>query len=296
MGAMLKVNAAAIALTIAFASPAIALEEGAAPPAGDDGPRVLLSPYLLHASLLSSLEIDGVEPVEDAAGIDEVDGPRIPEPHEQRIQARKRRFRTRYRMQERTFGTSVHLSYAMLQGSVVSDSFDNGFGFTARFIYQISSANQVYLDIGYSRHDMRNPRPMFFRTAVTPDSGYAGQLEIWNPAAYFTYNFPIGASARSKPMFIPKTFIGLGPMYTFASGKVTRSGAKGTVTGRGTQPFFQFTPGVGLDVRFLEYYFVGFELRERITLPTRRPRTTAEFSIPKVYVFESSLTFTWMFY
>lgn len=273
-------SAAVLLLGLATASPALADE---AEPAAS-APRLLLSPYLLHASFVESLELDGFEPVE------------IPEPDEQRIRARKRRFRTRYRMQERTFGASVHLSYAMLQGAVVGDSFDNGFGFTLRGIVQISAANQLYLEFGYSRHDMKNPRPMFFRTAVTPDSGYSGQLEIWNPAVYFTYNFPVGASARSKPMFIPKTFVGLGPMYTFASGKVTRSGAKGTVTGHGTQPFFQFTPGLGMDVRFLEHYFVGFELRERITLPTRRPKTTAEFSIPKVYVFESSLTFTWMFY
>ena len=273
---------AALALTLAFATPVFA--DDAVASAAEEGPRVFLSPFLLHASFVESLELDGFEPVE------------IPEPDEQRIRARRKSYRTRYRMAERTFGAAVNLSYAMLQGSVVSDSFDNGFGFSLRGIVQIAAANQLWVDIGYSRHDMKNPRPMFFRTAVTPDSGYSGQLEIWNPAVFFTYNFPIGASARSKPMFIPKTFVGLGPMYTFATGKVTRSGQKGTVTGYGRQPFFQFTPGLGLDVRFLEHYFVGFELRERITLPTRRPETTAEFSIPKVYVFESSLTFTWMFY
>jgi hypothetical protein len=242
---------------------------------------------------VDALEIDGFELT--AAGPD-LDPPEIPQPDEQRIRAKKKRYKTRYRMQERTFGVALQPSWAVLQGSVVGGAFDNGFAFTARFIAQVSPANQAYLDIGYSRHDMKNPRPMFFRTAVTDDSGFSGQLEIWNPALYFAFTFPVGAGPRSKPMFIPKLYVGMGPMYTQASGKVTNSGSKGTVTGHGTQPFVQFTPGIGMDVRVLDDFFIGFDLRERITLPTKRPSQTAEFSIPKLYVFEGAVNFAYMFY
>lgn len=280
-------------LSALLASPAFAADE----------PHTI-APELAAASFLESMELDRFHPMTDEemllvaqyeAGPD-IDGPQIPEPDEQRIKARKRRFKTRYKMQERTLGFALQPAFAMLQGSVVGGAFDNGFAFTARFIAQVSPANQIFLDIGYSRHDMKNPRPMFFRTAVTESSGFSGQLEILNPAVFAAFTFPVGASARSKPMFIPKTYVGMGPMYTTADGKVTNSGSKGTVTGHGTQPFLQFTPGLGLDVRVLDFFFIGFEMRERITLPTKRPDQTAEFSIPKLYVFEGALNFSYMFY
>ena len=276
-------------------------------PAFADEPHTI-APELGAMSFLESMELDRFTPMTDAeilvlarheagasAGPD-IDGPLPPDVDEQRIRARKKRFKTRYKMQERTLGFALQPAFAMLQGSVVAGAFDNGFAFTARFIAQVSPANQIFLDIGYSRHDMKNPRPMFFRTAVTENSGFSGQLEIINPAIFAAFTFPVGASARSKPMFIPKTYVGMGPMYTTADGRVTNSGSKGTVTGRGTQPFLQFTPGLGLDVRVLDFFFIGAEVRERITLPTKRPSQTAEFSIPKLYVFEGALSFTYMFY
>ena len=282
-----------------LATPAFAEETGVA----DSAFGIWIRPELLESSLFEELELERFIEMTDeealllarADGID-LDEPPTPEPDEQRIKARRKRFKTRYRMQERTLGVALQPAFAMLQGSVVGGAFDNGFAFTARFIAQVSPANQIFLDIGYSRHDMKNPRPMFFRTAVTDDSGFSGQLEVWNPAVYFAFTFPVGASARSKPMFIPKTYVGMGPMYTQASGRVTNSGSKGTVTGHGTQPFLQFTPGVGLDVRVLDFFFIGLELRERITLPTKRPSQTAEFSIPKLYIFEGALNFSYMFY
>lgn len=302
MGAVLRRLAIAV-ITASLASPARAADADAAEPppeAATPVPFRGISPFLLEANFVDALELGGLELVDEdgmlvASAID-VGGPHIPEPHDQRIRARKKRFRTRYKMQERLLGVALQPSWAMLQGTVVGSAFDNGFAFTARFIAQVSPANQLFVDVGYSRHDMKNPRPMFFRTSVTESSGFEGVLEVWNPAIYFAFTFPVGASARSKPMFIPKTYVGMGPMYTFAHGKVTNSGAKGTVTGRGTQPFVQFTPGLGMDVRVLEFFFIGGEVRERITLPTKRPSQTAEFSIPKLYVFEGALNFSYMFY
>jgi hypothetical protein len=297
---MLKLALAAAALLSLVAGPALADEPAAADPFG-----IYVRPELLESALFDGLELERfIEMTHEeevllarAEGAGpEIDGPQIPEPDDQRIRARKKRFKTRYRMQERQLGVALQPAFAMLQGSVVGGAFDNGFAFTARFIAQISPANQIFIDLGYSRHDMKNPRPMFFRTAVTENSGFSGQLEVINPALFFAFTFPVGASARSKPMFIPKTYVGMGPMYTQASGKVTNSGSKGTVTGHGTQPFLQFTPGVGLDVRVLDFFFIGFELRERITLPTKRPDQTAEFSIPKLYIFEGALNFSYMFY
>jgi hypothetical protein len=295
----------ALAASLLAAAPALAADEPS-----ETAPREqehTIRPELLQSGFYDAFALERFVPMTDAEMLYlartevadaevELPGPRIPEPDDQRIRAKKRRFKTRYKMQERTLGVALQPAFAMLQGSVVGGAFDNGFAFTARFIAQVSPANQVFLDIGYSRHDMKNPRPMFFRTAVTENSGFSGQLEVWNPAIFFAFTFPVGAGPRSKPMFIPKTYVGMGPMYTQAKGRVTNSGSKGTVTGHGTQPFVQFTPGLGMDVRVLDFFFIGAEIRERITLPTKRPDQTAEFSIPKLYVFEAALNFSYMFY
>lgn len=296
--AMRFVLASAVSLCL-FAGPAFAVDAEDAPSSAKEGfPFRSVQPELFESSLFETLELERFIEMtdEEALLLARGDTIRVPQPDEQRIRARRKRFKTRYRMQERTFGVALQPAFAMLQGSVVGGAFDNGFAFTTRFIAQVSPANQVFLDIGYSRHDMKNPRPMFFRTSVTENSGFSGQLEVWNPALFFAFTFPVGAGPRSKPMFIPKTYVGMGPMYTQARGKVTNSGEKGTVTGRGTQPFVQFTPGLGLDVRVLDFFFIGFEMRERITLPTKRPSRTAEFSIPKLYIFEGALNFSYMFY
>ncbi len=42
--------------------------------------------------------------------------------------------------------------------------------------------------------------------------------------------------------------------------------------------------------------FLEFELRHRASLPTRRPDQTAGLTIPKLYVFESALSFGCFFY
>lgn len=276
-------------------------------PAFADEPHTI-APELGAMSFLESMELDRFTPMTDAeilvlarheagasAGPD-IDGPLPPDVDEQRIRARKKRFKTRYKMQERTLGFALQPAFAMLQGSVVAGAFDNGFAFTARFIAQVSPINQLYVDLGYSRHDMKNPRAMFFRTAVTDSSGFSGTLQVINPAVYFAQTFPIGAGFHSRSLVIPKLYVGLGAMFTIADGTVTNSGIKGTVTGEGTQPFVQFTPGFATDVRILEDFFVGFDLRYRLTLPTTRPNQTKEFTIPKLYVFEPSLSFAWMFY
>lgn len=292
-------------LPLLLAAPAFAAADETA--SGPRPPSATAIPELVDSAFFDVFELHSFVPMTDAemlflayadgdASGPELDPLQIPEPDDQRIRAKRRRFKTRYKMQEKTLGVALQPGFAMLQGSVVGGAFDNGFAFTARFIAQVSPANQIFLDFGYSRHDMKNPRPMFFRTAVTEDSGFSGQLQVYNPAIFFAFTFPVGASARSKPMFIPKTYVGMGPMYTQASGKVTNSGSKGTVTGRGTQPFLQFTPGMGLDVRVLDDFFIGLEIRERITLPTKRPDQTAEFSIPKLYVFEAAVNFAFMFY
>lgn len=275
-----------------LASTAPAAADAASPaPAAAPEPEVrrIVSPFLAQARLLAALEIDGVEPVE------------APEPDDARgrIGARKRNYKTRYRMQERTWGVAIMPGWAQLQGSVISDSFENGFAFTARFIAALSSSNHVYLDIAYSSHTMKNPRPMFFRTAVTPDSNFSGGLTIIAPALFFSFDFPMLGGMRSKPMLYPRTYIGMGPMYTQAQGKVTNSGSKGTVTGHGTQPFVQFTPGLALDYRLpgaLEFAFVGLDMRYRISLPTQRPDQTSEFTIPKLYVFEINFIATYYFF
>lgn len=222
------------------------------------------------------------------------------EPYEKkrgRINVKRKNYgRSRGRLAERRFGVAIQPGYAMLEGDVVKRSFDSGFAFTARFIANVSPINQIFVDLGYSRHDMKNPRAMFFRTAVTNASGYSGTLQIINPSIFFAQTFPIGAGFHSRALVVPKLYVGFGGMFTMADGTVTNSGIKGTVTGEGTQPFAQFTPGFATDVRILEDYFVGFDLRYRLTIPTTRPNQTKEFTIPKVYVFEPSLSFTWMFY
>ena len=270
----------------------------AAAPAAAEEPRHFISPILSQTRLIAALELDGMEEIE----VDLREPVDLPEPDEARggrIGAKKRKYKTRTRMQEKTWGIAVLPGYASLQGSVISDSFDNAFSFTLRFIAALSTSNHVYLDFAYSLHDMRNPRPMFFRTAVTPDSGYSGQLQIIAPALFFSFDFPMLGGMRSKPMLYPRTYVGMGPMYTQASGKVTNSGSKGTVTGRGTQPFVQFTPGLGIDYRLpgaLEFAFVGVDLRYRISLPTQRPDQTSEFTIPKLYVFEANFIATYYFW
>lgn len=237
----------------------------------------------------------------DAASESAVDGPIVvPDPDDKRgrgrINVRKGRHSNRYRLKERRFGVALIPSYAIVQGDVIRASFDDGIGITVRAIFSASNANQFFFDIGYSRHDMSDPRAMFFRTAVTSSSDFSGALQIWSPAIYYTYSVPIGAGTHSRAMFMPRIYFGMGPLISMANGRVTNAGSKGTVTGQGTQPFVQFTPGFLFDVRVMEHAFVGVDMKYRITLPTSRPNQTKEFAIPKVYVFEPGVSFTYMFF
>lgn len=265
--------------------------------AQDDMPYVLEMPFFTGARLLAA-----AAELEEAGGIEEAREVAVYglEPYEKkrgRINVKRKNYgRARGRLQERRFGAAIQPGYAMLEGDVIKRSYGSGFAFTARFIANITPINQMFVDIGYSRHDMKNPRAMFFRTAVTPESGYSGTLQIINPSVFFAQTFPLGAGFHNRALVIPKIYLGLGAMFTMADGTVTNSGIKGTVTGQGTQPFAQFTPGFATDVRILEDYFIGLDLRYRLTVPTSRPNQTKEFTIPKVYVFEPSLSFTWMFF
>lgn len=282
----------ALGAALFFALPARA-ETGAAPADVED-PIVLEMPFFTGAALmLAAADIVEADMVE--ADMETDLGPY--EAKRGRINVKRKNYgRTRGRLAERRFGFALQPGYAMLEGDVVKRSYGSGFAFTARFIAQVSPINQLYVDLGYSRHDMKNPRAMFFRTAVTDASGFSGTLQVINPAVYFAQTFPIGAGFHSRSLVIPKLYVGLGAMFTIADGTVTNSGIKGTVTGEGTQPFVQFTPGFATDVRILEDFFVGFDLRYRLTLPTTRPNQTKEFTIPRLYVFEPSLSFAWMFY
>lgn len=260
---------------------------------------------LLALALLLSSPLEAtvaLPPVAEAMLVASYTGPvELPEPDEKkrrggRINVRKGRHSNRYKLKERTFGVSLIPSYAIMQGDTIKASFADGIGFTLRGVWAMSSANQFFFDLSYSRHDMSNPRAMFFRTAVTSNSEYSGVLQIYSPAFYYTYSFPIGAGTHSRALFMPRLYLGMGPLFTQASGRVTNAGDKGTVTGQGSQPFLQFTPGFLFDVRVMEHAFVGLDMKYRITIPTSRPNQTKEFAIPKVYVFEPGLSFTYMFW
>ena len=196
----------------------------------------------------------------------------------------------------RTFGVQILPAYAILTGQVVGRAFNNGPTITIRLLANMSSANQFMLDISYGIHSMKDPRPMFFRTAVTPTSSYSGELDVICPAIYYAEVVPLGEDFHHAATILPKFYIGLGPMISKASGRVTNAGDKGTVTGQGTQPFLQFTPGLAVDARVYDYVFVGADFKYRITVPTQRPDLAKEFTIPKMYVFEAGLSAGYFFY
>ncbi len=277
----------AAVLAAAAAMPDAKAASGTGSESGPPAPR-LVSAAWQESLAKASLELEGLE-------FAPVDAPE-PDGAAPRIGARRRNYKTRYRMQERTFGVGIQPTYVSLAGDVVKTSFRSGVGFSFRLMAQISPANQLWFDFGYSFHDMKNPRPMFFRTAVTPDSKFEGKLHVYSPAFLYAFTIPLTSGFTGRAVFLPKLYSGMGPLYTEAEGKVTNAGSKDTVTGKGTQPFFQFVLGTGLDVRVVEFGFVGFELRYRASLPTRRPDQTAEFTIPKIYVFESALSFGYFFY
>ena len=225
----------------------------------------------------------------------------VPPPDEARggrINATHGHFHTHYKLDERTFGFAIQPSYVMLEGGkVVQSSFSAGPGITARFIANLPGG-AIYVDFAYSHHAMRNPRAMLFRTAYTQNSSYSGEMSIFAPAVYYAYTFPIGEDFHRRAFLMPKLYVGLGPMITIANGRITNAGSKGTVTGQGNQPFFQFTPGFGVDFRVpgIDYAFVGLDARYRLTLPTSRPTIAHEFSIPTIYTFEPALNLQYMFY
>lgn len=303
----------AAAASLGIAGPAAGAATEAAPTAPAANPVVLtpagVSPVWTQLKVASGLELAGVhveaEPPPSptiafadvgAGGSGVVD---LPEPDGYYRGGRIRRGGSRHLRRAkdiRTFGVEVIPGYAILTGQVVGKAFGPGPVGTIRLMVNASTANQFFLDLSYQTHPMKDPRPMFFRTSVTPQSGFSGQMNIFCPAIYYAAVLPIGETFHSSAWFTPKFYLGLGPIISTASGKVTNAGSKGTVTGKGAQPFVQFTPGLQFDFRVYDYVFVGADFKYRLTVPTQRPDLTAEFSIPKMYIFESGLSVGYFFY
>ncbi len=261
--------------------------------------RATVSPVWMDLKLAASLEIAGVGRDESAEPEEFRGGVELPEPAQAGGGGRISRgggSRNRRKFDERRLGIAFVPGWAMLTGEVVGKAFGPGPVGTIRLLVNASTATQVFFDLSYSTHPMKDPTPMFFRTAVTKQSHYSGQMNVICPAVFYAATLPIGADFHRKAFFIPKLYIGLGPLISLASGKVTNAGTKGTVTGSGTQPFIQFTPGLAFDVRVAEFVFVGVDFKYRVTIPTVRANETKEFSIPKMYVFESGLSASYFFW
>lgn len=216
-----------------------------------------------------------------------------------RIHASHGSFHTHYQLDERRFGVALQPGYAMIAGGkVVEQAFAGGPSITLRLIANVSGANSFYLDFDLSHHAMRDPKPMLFRTSVPSSASFSGQMTVIAPAIYYAFTIPIGEDFHHRAMFLPKLYLGVGPMYATSNGTVNGAGSKGTVSGHGTQGFFQFTPGIGVDFRVpsLDFFFVGVDLRYRISVPTERPNFAKEFTIPTLYILEPALNVAYMFY
>jgi hypothetical protein len=220
----------------------------------------------------------------------------LPEPAEAISYTRGGSSRNRREMDQRRVGIGLMPQYSVLTGDVVGSAFGSGPGGTLRVTFNMDDANEFFLDLAYSNHPMINPRAMFFRTAVTPASGYSGNLAVYAPALFYALTIPIGGDFHHRAIFVPKLFIGVGPMISVAQGDVTNAGIKGTVNGHGTQPFLQFTPGLAFDFRVYDYFFIGPDFMYRITVPTVAPNIENEFSIPKMYIFDTGVEFKYFFY
>ena len=216
-----------------------------------------------------------------------------------RIHATHGNFHTHYQLDERRFGVALQPGYAMLEGGkVVQAAFSAGISGTVRLIANVSGANAFYLDFTFSHHAMRDPKPMLFRTSVPSSASFSGQMNVFAPTIYYAFTSPVGEDFHHRALFLPKLYVGVGPMYAVSNGPVNGAGSKGPVSGHGTQGFVQFTPGLGLDFRIpaLDWMFVGFDVRYRISVPTERPNFARDFTIPTLYIFEPALNVAYMFY
>ena len=283
---MLKPFLAALAATFLVATSALA---------SSDAP-LRVSPLWMELKLASALEIGGVERADADAERGTVNLPEPPESGGRISVSHGGGHSNRRRFDDRRLGIGILPGWSILQGEVVGKSFGPGPVITLRLLVNASSANQFFFDLSYSNHPMRDPRPMFFRTSVTSASSFSGKMDVICPAIFYAATIPIGADFHHKAYVVPKLFLGLGPMISLASGHVTNAGSKGNVSGSGTQPFLQFTPGLAVDVRVMDFLFIGPEIKYRITVPTSRPNEPKEFSIPKMYVFEAALSASYFFW
>lgn len=268
------------------------------------------TPYLSsHAQL--ELDVDGdltaeVQPVFDTAlytnaadsGVE--DGGRTPEPDYQRRRPRRRRrrgkYKPKYRKRERTLGFSLQTGMAIPIGKTIGNAYNPGAMAVGRFNFHLGDSTMVFFEARWSYHVLKSARPMFFRTSVTPSSSEGGTLHTVGGAAYYGYSIPLGYGFQNRARINPKFYFGIGPDFTFAQAFITNTGQKGTVRGEGTQAFLAFIPGLGLDIRLNEFFFLGIDVRHHFTLPLARPSVAFEFTIPRMQLFEAGASLSYYFY
>src|SRR2546428_10965178 len=158
-----------------------ALLLAAAGPSSDLGPTFLLEDSLLTRAWAPASEsrlLAAADRVSSERSDDAEEPVRKPDPPQDgRIRATHGSFHNRFALDERRFGVGIQPGYAMIQGgSVVKGAYTDGPSITLRLIASVSEAQHFYLDIAWSHHGMRDPRPMLFRTAYTPSSGWARPL------------------------------------------------------------------------------------------------------------------------
>jgi len=181
-------------------------------------------------------------------------------------------------------------------GKTVSAAFGVGPMVTGRFQFHLGDSAVVYIDVRWSYHVLKDPRPLFFRTAETDASTSGGTMHTLTPAVFYGYAIPLGYGYQSRAKVNPKLYFGIGPDFTFSQAFITAAGTKGTVQGNGTQAFLAFIPGLGVDIRLNEFFFLGIDARYHVTIPLARPSLQSEFTLPNLQIFEAGAALSFYFY
>lgn len=213
-----------------------------------------------------------------------------------RRKKRRGKYRPKYKKAERTLGFQLQSGITLPIGKTIGNAYNPGVMTDARFAFHLGDGTLVYIDARWSYHVLRDARPLFFRTAVTPSSSSGGTLHTVSPIISYGYAIPLGYGFQNRARVNPKFYFGAGPTFTFAQAFVTETGQKGTVTGEGTQAFLSFVPGLGLDIRLSDFFFIGVDARYHLTMPLARPSVANEFTIPRMMIFESGIAIQYYFY